>query len=332
MASVSIQYFRKSAIQNLQSYPRCTNFWWPIIDARATRNEATTEDLLLNPVFRWVFLNRSKKLESFENQISMLETALGVDELQAFHGQLLRDISSHPIENYAHNRLLSAMTEIRAMLRLSSDGYTISLVPRDVGQKTPDFSADKQSQSYLVEVKYIRPPDKLKEYLFRWWQAKKEVNKTISLDLLPHLKFEWSPVESRKELSQAEIVDLKVLFATVLQNPDLSQELAKGRIIIKYLPNRKLPAAIVPIPVKAASSEAKRGEGLFAKLEKILDYAASQTSSSSKNDLRMIFLAINLSPDIQFLWHERFQERLESICQELSDKGIQVVVEEVGYL
>ena len=331
MTSISIQYFRKSAIQSLQSYPRCTKFWWPIIDARAARNEATTEDLLLNPVFGWVFLNRSEKLEAFENQISMLETALGVDELQIFHDQLLRDISSHPIENYAHNRLLSAMTEIRAILRLSSDGYTISLVPRGEGQKTPDFSADKQSQSYLVEVKYIRPPDKLEEYLFRWWQAKKEVNKVIPLGLFSHLKFEWSPVESRKELSQAEIVDLKIFFTTVLQNPGLSQELAKGRIIVKYLPNRKLPAATVPIPVKAASSEANR-EGLFAKLKRTLDYAASQASSSSEKDLRMIFLAINLSPDIQFLWHEHFQERLGSICQELSAKGIQVVVEEVGYL
>ena len=165
MTSISIQYFRKSVIQSLQSYPKCTEFWLPIIDARATRNEATTEDLLLNPVFRWVFINLSEKIEAFENQISMLEAALGVNELQTFHDQLLRDISSHPIENYAHNRLLSAMTEIRAILRLSSDGYTISLVPRGEGKKTPDFLADKQSQSYMVEVKYIRPPDKLEEYL-----------------------------------------------------------------------------------------------------------------------------------------------------------------------
>ena len=117
----------------------------------------------------------------------------------------------------------------------------------------------------------------------------------------------------------------------VLQNPGLSQKLAKGRIIVKYLPKRKLPAATVPISVKAASSEANR-EGLFTKLKRTLDYAASQTSCSSEKDLRMIFLAINLSPDIQFLWHERFQERLGAICQKLSDKGIQVVVEEVGYL
>ena len=331
MTLIPIQYFRKSTIQNLQNYPRCTAFWWPIIEARAARNESTTEDILLNPVFRWIFLNRSEKIEAFEKQISMLDTALGVDELQTFHDQLLRDISNHSIENYAHNRLLAAMTEIRAILRLSSDGYSISLVPRSDGQKTPDFSAEKRSESYFVEVKYIRPPDKLKEYLFRWWQAKKEVNKETPLGLFPHLKFEWSPVASRKELTQAEIEDLKVFFSTVFHKPELSQKLVKGRIILSYLPKRKLPAVTIPIPVKAASSKANR-EGLFAKVERTLDYAASQTSSSSEKDHRMIFLAINLSPDIQFFWLKRFQERLGAICQKLSDKGIQVIVEEVGYL
>ena len=159
---------------------------------------------------------------------SVLETALGFNELQTFHDQQLRDISSHPIENYAHNRLLSAMTEIRAILRLYSDGYTISLVPRGEGKKTPNFLADKQSQSYLVEVKYIRPPDKLEEYLFRWWQAKKEVNKVTPLGLLPHIKFEWSPVASRKELSQAEIEDLKVFFTTFFKIQGYHKNLRKA--------------------------------------------------------------------------------------------------------
>lgn len=331
MTAISLQLFRTSALRNLQSYPGCLEFWWPIIDARAGRYQATAEDLLLNPVFRWVFLDRSDKLEAFENQISLLESAIGVDQLRTFYNQLLQDISSHPIENYAHNRLLSAMTEIRAILRLSSEGYTITLVPRCDEQKTPDFKAVKELQSYLVEVKYIRPPDKLEEYLLRWWQAKKEIKKSIPLGLLPHLKFEWSPVESRDELSQDEIASLKAFFTAVLQQPELSRDLTTGRLIVRYLPNRRLPVSTEPSTVKATRSEAVR-EGLFVKIEGILHHASRQLSTSEERDLRMIFLAINLSPEIQFLWYERFKERLETLCRGLSDKGIQVVVEEVGYL
>jgi len=331
MTAISLQFFETSALRNLQSYPRCLEFWWPIIDARSGRSQATAEDFLLNPVFRWVFLNRSAKLEVFENQISLLESALGVGQLRTFYDQLLQDVSSHPIENYAHNRLLSAMTEIRAILRLSSEGYTITLVPRCEGQKTPDFKADKGLQSYLVEVKYIRPPDKLEEYLLRWWQAKKEVKKSIPLGLLPHVKFEWSSVESRDELSQDEIASLKTFFITVLQQPELSRDLTTGRLIVRYLPNRRLSVSTEPIAVKATRSEAVR-EGLFGKIEGILHHASRQLTTSEERDLRMIFLAINLSSEIQFFWYKRFKERLEALCRGLSDNGIQVVVEEVGYL
>ena len=331
MDSISIQSFLESATQNLISYPKCTEFWLPIVNSRASNKKVTSEDLLLNPIFRWSFLNHSEKLKSFENQIHILESALGSDELQEFHNQLLRDISTHPIENYAHNRLLSVMTEIRAILRFFDEGYTISLIPICEGKKTPDFSATKKSKTYFVEVKYIRPPDKLEEYLFRWWQAKKEIDKNNPLGLLPHVKFELSPVESRNELSRSEISDLKGFFLAVYHNPGLSQELVKGRITIKYLPNRKLPAAIVPIPVKAECSKANR-KALFSKIINTLDYAAKQTSSSSETGIKIIFLAINLSSDIQFLWHERFKEKLGEICREYSDKGIQVLVEEVGYL
>ena len=152
MNPISIQSFLKSATQNLNSYPKCTEFWLPVIDSRASRKKAIPEDLLLNPVFRWIFLKRSDKLKGFEHQISMLKSALGADELQAFRDQVIRDISNHPIENYAHNRLLSAMTEIRAILRLSSDGYAISRIPICEGKKTPDFSATKRSKTYSVEV------------------------------------------------------------------------------------------------------------------------------------------------------------------------------------
>lgn len=331
MDSILKQSFLESTAQNLISYPKCRKFWLPIVNSRASHKKTTSEDLLLNPIFRWIYLNNSEKLRAFEKQISILEAAIGADELQEFNNQILRDISTHPIENYAHNRLLSAMTEISAILRFFDEGYAISLIPICEGKKTPVFSAKKNLKIYFVEVKYIRPPDKLEEYLFRWWQAKKEIDKNNPLGLFPHVKFEWSPIESRKELSQPEISDLKGFFLEVYHNPELSRELVNGRINIKYLPNRKLPAAIVPIPIKAECSRANR-QGLFSKIINTLDYAVKQTSSYSEIGIKIIFLAINLSSDIQSLWNDRFEEELGEICREYSDKNIQVRVEKVGYL
>jgi hypothetical protein len=331
ITAVSLRLFMRSAGRNLRGYPRCFQFWWPIIDARAARHKVCADDLLLNPVFRWAFLARADKLDAFENQLTLLESALGSIQCQTFREQLLQDISNHGIENDTHNRLLSALTEVRAILSFSSDGYTITLIPRLKNQKTPDFRADRKSRSSLVEVKYIRPPDKLEEYLLRWWQAQKEVAQEIPQGLLPHLRFDWEPVGSRAELSRDEIASLKDLFATALQKPNQAHELTSGRLIVQYVPGRKLPVTTEPLATKGYRSEATR-EGIFAKIKAILDRASTQLAMPQGPQLRKVFLAINLSPDIDFLWRERFEERFEGLRQQFVHKGVQVEVEEVGYL
>ena len=93
---------------------------------------------------------------------------------------------------------------------------------RDRGKRA-DFTAHKDGQSKVVEVKYIRPPDKLEEFLFRWWQAQKEVAGTIPLGPLPHLMFEWTAIESRTEISYSEILCLKTFFTNVLLEPNRPQ-------------------------------------------------------------------------------------------------------------
>jgi len=328
---VSQQDFTGSVLQNISSYNRCLQFWWPIIDARVKLGKSTVEDLLLNPVFRWAFLNRIDKLAAFENQLASLESALGSSQFKDFQQQLVKDISTHSIENFVHNRILSAMTEIRAILRYCSDGHKITLIPLHPGRKTPDFSAEREGRTRVVEVKYIRPPDKLEEYLMRWWQAKKELAQDLPQGMLPHLKFEWNPVESREEISQKEISEIKDFFTAAYQQPDQVRELSSGRIVLKYLPDRRLLPAVVPLDVQADFSQENRSP-LFTKLQVTLQTALKQLSQSDEAQKRTVFLAINLSADIQFLWHEQFHDRLLALCREFADQGLEVVVEEVGYL
>lgn len=328
--NISTQIFKETVFQNLQSYSLCSEFWLPNIEARAGFHELSAGDLLLNPLFRWIYLKRTDKIEAFEKQLSLLQSALGIPQFQVFHKQLFQDLSRHPIENYAHNRLLSALTEMEAILRFSDKGFTISLIPRN-GGKTPDFKADKDSQAQLVEVKYIRPPDKLEEYLFRWWQAQKELEQPRLQELLlPHLKFDWDPVASRDELSKCEIIALKEYFTSIYQQPTQPCKLTTGRLVIRFDPDRRLPVTTEPLSMKASRSE-ETAVALFAKIKNIVENALMQLDSD-KSQLRTIVLAINLSTDIQFLWHERYSERIEALRLEHLDKGVIIIVEEVGYL
>ncbi len=223
------------------------------------------------------------------------------------------------------------MVEARAILKFASEKYTVTLIQRSHGRRTPDFRATRGTQTSLVEAKYIRPPDKVGEYLSRWWQAQTEVAEQHPLGLLPHLRFEWQPLQSRDELSQYEIETLMDFFTEVLEEPERFRDITLGRLVVRYIPNRKLPIPTQPLTILAAKSEAHR-EGLFDKIRRDLDDAVDQLGAVLEGQERAIFLALNLSPDIPFLWPDRFNERLEALQQEFLVDGTKVLVEKVGYL
>jgi hypothetical protein len=332
LTNVSVDLFLHEANRHLRDYSHAFWFWWPIIHARAEHHRASAADLLLNPLFRWSFLNRREKLATFEAQIASLEIALGTSGVQAFRDQLFEDLKNHSIENDAHNRFLSAMVEVRAALHFNCRSYSVALIPRCQTRRTPDFSVTKDSETFLVEVKYIRPPDKFGEYLLRWWQAQRDVAGELPLGSLPQLRFDWQPIEFRSELSQHEIDILKDLFLRVLQEPDRLDTITSGRLVVNYVPNRKLPISTAPILVRAAESEANRA-GVFQKLRRKVENASKQLAAQTKSQQpSVLFLALNLSPDIAFFWPDHFNERLEILRQEALSRGVSILVQEVGYL
>jgi hypothetical protein len=326
---ISVCCFQRSARSNLQPYPKALSFWWPIIEARACHHSDSAGPLLLAPIFRWAFLGRRDKLEALESHLVSFEGAVGSRDFQRFRNQLCDDLRGIAIENDAHNRLLSAWTEIRAVLRLSAEVKTVSLIPPGK-KKNADLSIVDKGESYLVEAKYIRPPDKLEDYLFRWWQAQKEVagNLPPELGTLPHLKFDWEPIESRDELSKSEIDRLSVFFTEILLHPAKERSLSSRRLTVTYRPDRQLPISLMPLPERALQSQCDR-EPLFDKLRIIVNKAEKQVAEGQG---RIVFLFLNLSTDITFLWPERFAERFEALRKESAAKGIDLLFEEVGYL
>ena len=238
---IPTKFFTGSVLRNLKRYRRCLEFWWPLIQRRAVFHGETASDLLLNPVFRWAFLKNEKKLGAVENQLEQLCGALGPSEFRWFQDQFVDDLANHPVENDAHNRMLSALVEVKAMLDFAFEGHSITLIHDNKGKRKPDFCAKKDGELRLVEVKYIRPPDKLQEFLFRWWQAQNEVSIDRPLGRLPHLKFEWQPIQSRNELSKTEIGELNKFFTHVFLQSKCPHNLANGRFEVKYIPDRRLP-------------------------------------------------------------------------------------------
>ena len=331
LTDIHIKLFERSVRCNLKRYHRCLDFWWPLIMRRAARHDESASELLLNPVFRWSFLGTENSLDASESQLEKLYTALGPSQFRQFHDQFIEDIANHQVENDAHNRMLSAMVEVKAILHFASQGYGILLVHDHTEEKKADFRAKKDGNLSVIEVKYIRPPDKLEEFLFRWWQAQKEVASRIPLGLLPHLKFEWVPLESRNELSNSEIAQLKEFFTLVLLESDRPQSLVNGRLDVKYIPNRKLPPAITPLDVKAEHSKEVR-EGIFPKIESTLKKACAQLEIADDAQNRVIFLALNLSLDIPFLWPDDFSKRLDELTARCQREGVRVIVEKVDYL
>ncbi|MBW1909142.1 MAG: hypothetical protein JRJ11_06320 [Deltaproteobacteria bacterium] len=331
LTNIQIKLFKRSVRCNFKRYHRCLDFWWPLIKRRAAFHDETASELLLNPVFRWGFLGNENKLDAFETQLEKLYAALGPSQFRQFHYQFIEDIANNPVENDAHNRILSAMVEVKAILHFASQGYSISLVHDHKGAKKADFCAKKDGNLTVIEVKYIRPPDKLAEFLLRWWQAQKEVAVEIPLGLLPHLKFEWVPVESRDELSNSEIAELKEFFTLVLLESDRPQNFVNGRLKVKYIPDRKLPPSTTPLDVKAAHSKEIR-EGIFPKIEGTLKKACAQLEIVDDAHARVIYLALNLSHDISFLWPDDFSIRLDQLIVDCKGKGVKVIAEEVGYL
>lgn len=99
LTNVPVDLFIRETNRHLRDYSYAFWFWWPIIYARAEHCQKSATDVLLNPLFRWAFLNRSEKLHAFDEQIASLQIALGKSGLQAFRDQVFDDLKSHSIEN-----------------------------------------------------------------------------------------------------------------------------------------------------------------------------------------------------------------------------------------
>ena len=76
---IPIKTFLETVRQNIGEYDNLTQFWLPIIEARARKHLHSAEDCLLNPLFRWCYQNKSDRLKGFEQELEELKRTLSND-------------------------------------------------------------------------------------------------------------------------------------------------------------------------------------------------------------------------------------------------------------
>lgn len=328
---IPIDTFIKTTQKNITEYYYLNMFWMPIIEKRAKLHHDFAEDLLLNPIFRWCYIDTKKRLKVLEQELKDLSYVLGQDAFENYQKTIMDYMAHQNIENQAHDRMLDARAEMRGMLYYAKLGYSIILEPRQRDNATYDFNTVSKKSKIAVEAKFIRHPDKLRIYLMRWWQAQAEISGVHPLGFSPYIKFRWENL-NRNELSSKEIKEIKHFFRLVFEKPDSDRKVSFGRINIMYSQDNKLEPATTPIEI--IEKDTKHSvDPLIRKIRSTIEQARIQLAVPKNKGMDIsCYLLLNLTSNIGFFHEKAFKNNLKDLKNEYSRYGLEIVTEEALYL
>lgn len=330
-----INTFLETVRQNIGEYANLRQFWLPIIEARAQKHSHSNsaEDCLLNPIFRWCYLNRVEQLRKFEQELKLLREKLGSDDFLNYQKTVSEALVNKQTEEEAHNRMLDTRAEIRGMLHYAKLGHSITLEPRQLRIRTHDFNAYSGGSNIAVEAKFFHHPDKLREYLMRWWAAAEDISGTRLLGIAPYTRFKWNLIINKKELNLAEIEELKKFFKGIFVEPNLDKSLSEGRIQVSYSPNYRLPLATRPLGTLEPNTE-HPVYLLIDKIKSTIEKRAKDQLRRAREKKMLIacYILVNIILDIPFEWKKEYRNIKQTLQKEYSQQGLEVLIEEVEYL
>lgn len=329
---ISKETFLETVRENTDKYHYLNMFWLPIIEKRTECLLDSAEDCLLNPIFRWCYLDIREKLKAFDKELEDLNNVIGHDDFVDYHKIIMGDIIDHPTENQAHDRMLDARAEIRGILHYAKLSCSIDLESRQQGKKTHDFNANSGNSNIAVEAKFIRHPDKLLMYLMRWWQAQSEISGIRPLGSVSYIKFKRKYLD-RDELSLEEIGEVKQFFKSIFEEPHSDKKLSFGRVNIMYSHANRLEPATAPLEQKEQDTE-HSVDSLISKIRSIIEKALNEQLDTPRKMGRRIscYLLLNLTCGIECLHKDVFEKNLTDLKNEYSGCGLEILTDEVGYL
>lgn len=277
-----------------------------------------------------MYLGNTDNILFFMNEMDTLNKCLGNEQFKTFITTSVSDLSNQQTANAIHNRMLDMRAEILGMRHYFDNGYSITLILRDPNQRRHDFNAVKKNDRIAIEAKFMRYPDKLGQYLMRWWQAKAEITGERPLGSIPYIKFRWNELD-RNDLNPVELTEINHFFGEVFTNPGTKARLESDRIYISYSPRNGLMPAIAPLAPPTNDPKHPFNK-LMSKFNTTILGAIEQLEYARQMGyFPVCFMLSNISEVINFHWKNEYEIRKSNLIQSYSSK-VKVLISEVGYL
>jgi hypothetical protein len=149
-----IEELKLELFQKLGKYPKIESFFKDSFQERIKVNDNWAENILIQNV-----------LDEKYTQEDALHTLLESISDDKQNYEVLREKLT-PNDDY-DRKMLDVLAELNGYYHLKKSKFTeIAAIPQSGTQKTPDFSAKFDNQSYLFEVKNIRAPVDIEDVLF----------------------------------------------------------------------------------------------------------------------------------------------------------------------
>ncbi len=196
-------------------------------------NRVQRIDWLDNPLIQILLLN-------WNPNISMIEE--GINTIKTHHSELLRQFkNSYTGTEKDDKQLDDLLAEMHAAQWLIKNGYQkIEKVPR--GQSsTPDFQAEKDSESHVFEVKNFRKPDSLLDYLFiKLWSQHLLYPNIYTTQFNLDLPFDEATTDQIDDTDQLQVLKFIAGIHEAIQSGKVQfnwsyQKVARGRTVSKTI-------------------------------------------------------------------------------------------------
>ncbi len=176
----------------------------------------------------------------------------------------------------------------------------------------------------------MRYPDKLGQYLMRWWQAKAEISGARPLGRIPYIKFRWNELD-RSDLNSVELTEINHFFGEVFTNPGTKARLESDRICISYSPKNGLMPAIAPLAPPTSDPKHPFNK-LMSKFNTTILGAIEQLEDARElGYLPTCFILCNIREDILVYWKNEYEIQKSNLIQSYSSIA-KVLISEVDYL
>jgi len=148
-----------------EKYSLIKRLYLPIIATYA--DKYCIEDWLSVPYYEFLYRQDETRLKILETFLEEIYNNIEENEFKVLCSDVISYVK-HPTCNGIHEKLFEFHTELEGMHWFSKKDYRIQRISRSNKEPRPDFRADKQGSSCIVECKFIHASNPIKTFINRY--------------------------------------------------------------------------------------------------------------------------------------------------------------------